>query len=204
MEKAKIFVASKNGKMVKPELYMDVMFNPETYSVDSGAEYSSSAAPGKFEDGLQFTKLSTRRLNLELIFDTMNRPSRFSEDITISSQLKDVFADSSPDVSEYIKKLHKLIETEKSGMDVFPPPVVVFAWGSFSFQGVIESFKENYTMFQRDGSPIKATVSLSIKEYNSELAVAAATAGLGESLLDSQNLEDNRAKVEALLKTIVH
>ncbi|MGN1119362.1 MAG: hypothetical protein ACI4Q4_03320 [Oscillospiraceae bacterium] len=204
MEKAKIFVASKNGKMINPELYMDVMFNPETYSVDSGAEYSSSAAPGRFEDGLQFTKLSTRRLSLELLFDTMNRPSRFSDDITISSQLKDVFADSSPDVSEYVNKLHKLIETEKSGNEVFPPPVVVFAWGSFSFQGVIESFKESYTMFQRDGSPIKATVSLSIKEYNSDLAMMAATATINKSLLDSQNLEDDVAKAEALLKTIVH
>ena len=40
-----------------------------------------------------------------------------------------------------------------------------FEWGDFTFFGAITSLSTKYTMFSKDGNPIRAEVKVSMKEY---------------------------------------
>ncbi len=166
MNKASFFRVSGNiaaGKATS-EHYMDVMFNPSSYSVDSSAEYSPATDLSARMDFLQFSKLSARTLSFDLYFDTVNGSTGMSDIMSgVSAQLKELFFSGAEDVRPMISKLHKLIELQNN--DEAVPPVVDFQWGSFRFRGVITSMKEKYEMFLPDGRPVKATVSVTMREY---------------------------------------
>src|SRR6266545_2892953 len=50
--------------------------------------------------------------------------------------------------------------------DLKRPPPCLFLWGQNfpSFMGVIDSLSTKYTMFLPDGTPVRATVSVSMKQ----------------------------------------
>jgi len=132
--------------------------------VDSSAEYSPATDLSARMDYLQFSKLSARTLTFDLYFDTVNGSTGMSDIMSgVSAQLKELFFSGTEDVRPMIGKLHELIELR--GNDVTTPPVVEFQWGSFRFRGVITSMKEKYEMFLSDGRPVKATVSVTMREY---------------------------------------
>ena len=45
------------------------------------------------------------------------------------------------------------------------PPICLFVWGSFIFQCIIERVSKRFTMFIADGTPVRATLNLTLKEY---------------------------------------
>ena len=47
------------------------------------------------------------------------------------------------------------------------PPVILFVWGRFSFQGVVTSLTQKYTMFLSDGTPVRAECAVTIHNVNS-------------------------------------
>ena len=63
---------------------------------------------------------------------------------------------------DYIRNLERLTQEGENQR----PPKCLFSWGrNFpSFQGVIESLNVKYTAFAPDGTPLKATVNLRLKE----------------------------------------
>tara|TARA_B110000967_G_C18854735_1_gene546557 strand:+ start:830 stop:1507 length:678 start_codon:yes stop_codon:yes gene_type:complete len=47
------------------------------------------------------------------------------------------------------------------------PPFVRISWGSnFSFSGIVSSYKYNYTFFNSSGTPLRAVVTLQIKDFD--------------------------------------
>jgi hypothetical protein len=42
------------------------------------------------------------------------------------------------------------------------PPVVEFAWGSYKFQGMLDSYQETLDFFAASGVPLRASVHLSM------------------------------------------
>src|SRR5207244_8639058 len=46
----------------------------------------------------------------------------------------------------------------------FVPPVVRFLWGSFQFDGIMESLEESLEFFSDDGRPMRASVSLALTQ----------------------------------------
>jgi hypothetical protein len=58
--------------------------------------------------------------------------------------------------------LFKLLEIDR---DLHAPPPVRFNWGPFEFLAVIEKLSRKVTMFHPDGTPARATLSISFKEY---------------------------------------
>ncbi|MGW0582306.1 CIS tube protein, partial [Streptomyces sp. NPDC002920] len=58
------------------------------------------------------------------------------------------------------------------------PPVVTFVWGANPpFTGVTDSLSVSYVLFDRDGTPTRAKVSLTLKEFRTaeEQQLASAT-----------------------------
>ena len=45
------------------------------------------------------------------------------------------------------------------------PPKVTFSWGNFSMEGVVESLTTSYMLFSETGTPIRAKVSVKMKEF---------------------------------------
>lgn len=44
------------------------------------------------------------------------------------------------------------------------PPILLFEWGSYKFQGVMESYKETLDFFSAEGVPLRASVNISLVE----------------------------------------
>ena len=64
---------------------------------------------------------------------------------------------------------------------------MIFEWGTFLFEGYIDSFGETLDFFAAEGVPLRSTVSLSITEqddpFRSPAGDGAADVGLGDSVL---------------------
>ena len=49
--------------------------------------------------------------------------------------------------------------------DLHAPPPVRFLWGPLRFDAVIEKLSQKFTLFRPDGTPARATLSVTFKEY---------------------------------------
>jgi hypothetical protein len=59
------------------------------------------------------------------------------------------------------------VEADEAEKDERRPAQVMIAWGGLpAFEGVIESIGTKYTMFLPSGTPVRATVSVKMKEAN--------------------------------------
>ncbi|HEX8774567.1 MAG TPA: hypothetical protein VF735_13420 [Pyrinomonadaceae bacterium] len=90
----------------------------------------------------QFVKKNTTKLTLDLILDT---------------------TDTGEDVRNTTKKVVGLMQPKEEKKKKVPP-VVLFEWGNFKFQGLIESCKETIDFFSHDGVPLRASVNLSLSQ----------------------------------------
>ncbi len=130
--------ASFTGKSGTP---IFVHFNPASlqYTVSN-----TLADQGKGKK--QYVSQSTAKLTMDLVFDT---------------------TDSGTDVRMHTFEIAKLMEPggpEGEGRTV--PEIVTFEWGSFSFPGMLESFKETLDFFAPEGVPLRASVSISMSRQD--------------------------------------
>jgi hypothetical protein len=51
---------------------------------------------------------------------------------------------------------------KREGDNAAPPSVVLFEWGSFKFQGLVESYKETIDFFAPTGVPLRASINLTL------------------------------------------
>ncbi|MBV8136017.1 MAG: peptidoglycan-binding protein [Deltaproteobacteria bacterium] len=68
------------------------------------------------------------------------------------------------DVEADIAALESFIQIDSS---LHAPPVVEFAWGKFSFTGVVTSLRQKMTLFSEDGRTLRARFAMSLKSYKS-------------------------------------
>jgi len=122
---------------------IEVLFNPAEYSVEKGNQYSSTSLPGLENPILSFVNGNADTLTMDLFFDTYTYGNR-------------------ADVSEITKKVARLMDIDP---DLHAPPIVRFRWGKFEFQAVIERLSQKFTMFLDDGTPVRATLNVTFKEY---------------------------------------
>jgi hypothetical protein len=67
------------------------------------------------------------------------------------------------DVRLQTGKIAKLMEPAKrEGDNAAPPSVVLFEWGTFKFQGLVESYKETIDFFAPTGVPLRASINLTL------------------------------------------
>jgi len=65
-------------------------------------------------------------------------------------------------VTSRLKAISHLLEIDR---DLHAPPPVRFNWGPLEFSAVIEKLGRKVTKFHPDGTPARATLSVSFKEY---------------------------------------
>jgi hypothetical protein len=142
-----------------------VQFNPETLKVSFSNQVvlPKGAGDNKEKSAIQFVGEGTTKLTLQLWFDVTGQPP--------DAQSQEV------DVRELTKKVAYFITPKKVGKE-YLPPAVRFQWGSFHFDGIMDSMEESLEFFSSDGVPLRASVSLSLSQQRIE-PFAGKAAGAG-------------------------
>jgi hypothetical protein len=124
------------------ERVIDFRFNPTEYQLQKANTFAEIAIPGLESPPIQFVRGNSEKLSVELLADT-------------SDTLKDVRV-------EYVNKLRNLLRIRSES---HAPPIVNFVWTNNEFKGVVESLNVTYTLFSPEGTPLRAKLSLTLKEY---------------------------------------
>jgi nucleoid-associated protein YgaU len=141
-----VLAGADQGKVIA------VLFNPTEYSFERANSYKATAVPGLGSPLLSFVNGESDHLGMDLFLDDYTDP-----DGPTSLQQKE-----KEPVAKRLAALSKLLEIDR---DLHAPPPVRFNWGPMEFVAVIEKLGRKVTMFHPDGTPARATLSLSFKEY---------------------------------------
>ena len=117
------------------------MFNPGEYSLDLGNTFAEIGIPGLRTPPIQYVRGNSRSLKMELFFDTSDRRE---------------------DVRSRTRQITALLENDPT---IHAPPILLFSWGGMNFKAVLESVGQRFTLFTEDGTPVRATLTVSFKEY---------------------------------------
>ncbi len=150
-----------------------VQHNPKELSLEKGVQLAEINIPGLDAPLQQFIRGQAEKLTIELFFDTTE--NGMGEDAV--------------SVTKETDKIYQLVKVESSS---HAPPIVNFIWNSHfsgdsllkftpppkdqklkgttnqlrhSFKGVVESVKQNFTLFNPDGIPLRATINLVLREF---------------------------------------
>lgn len=169
IEKAKLYhISDPVDKPKQGQLAMDIQFNPNSLKV---ALANSIKENERNDSGkaAQFIDKSSSTLSVELIFDTTDQyGSQENEGANEPQEVrKDVRSMTGIIAREFMYSKDKEDGKVKAKR-------CMFAWGTFSFIGIMESFDETLDYFSPEGTPLRATVALKLKEsrfqFNSEEA----------------------------------
>jgi len=113
-------------------------FNPVSlqYTVTNTLENKGSGNNKK-----QFVTQSTGKLTMDLIFDNTH---------------------DGQDVRVMTEKIARFMEPDAKKI----PAVVLFEWGTYKFQGMVETYKETLDFFAPGGVPLRASVNLTLSKQD--------------------------------------
>jgi|SRR5947209_3965965 len=134
-----------------------VLFNPAEYSVERGNAYKSTPLPGLGRPLIQFVNGDAATLSMELFLDDWTDPNGPP---TISPI--PLGGGDSKSVKDRIAEIVGLLDIDEQ---LHAPPPVSFVWGPLRFDAVLEKVGRKITMFHSDGTPARATLSVSFKEF---------------------------------------
>ena len=144
------------GAEISHERNVVVQFNPETLKVSHANQITAPrGGTGQADRGSeQFVGAGVSRLEAQLWFD-----------VTSAGQGED-------DVRRLTQRVAYFITPERTDADPprYMPRAVRFLWGSFQFDGVMESLVETLELFSPEGKPLRASVGIvisrqEIREY---------------------------------------
>lgn len=121
-------------------------FNPTEYQLQKTNTFQEVPIPGLESPPVQFVRGAAERLSVELLADT-------------TDTLEDVR-------QKYVDPVRGLLKIDGS---FHAPPIVRFVWDEAGaekvFVAVLESLATTFVLFGEDGTPLRARMSLSFKEY---------------------------------------
>jgi hypothetical protein len=121
----------------------DVQFNPPSLKVGLSNRLQDEDASGSGGQSRQNTRVTTAKLETELVYDT---------------------TESGEDVRE---KTRALKDMAIAAAGTPPAPAKIeFRWGNFKFVGVIESLNETLDFWAAEGVPLRATVQVVIQNVD--------------------------------------
>lgn len=150
---AKAFLTRKDN----PALVVPCLFNPKELSVEKSNQFAEVNIPGLSSPVFQFVRGNARSVTMDLFFDTYEEGTdvRIFTDRITGWDAGSMFS-SLPGVAKGLMDIDS---------DLHAPPVCLFIWGAFVFQCIIERASKRFTMFLPEGIPVRATLSVTLKEY---------------------------------------
>lgn len=172
-----------------------VQYNPAEISFDKQAKLAEIAIPGLDSPLQQFVRGESEKLTMDLFFDTTEGG----------------MGSGASSVTTLTDRIYQLLKIERSR---HAPPTLVFFWHERAFPGaeigapaapgggnpdlahqrrtsfrcVLESVKQKFTLFSPQGVPLRATLTVSLREYKT----------LGEQVNQLGLESSDRTRVHAL------
>ena len=129
-----------------------VQFNPDSLKVSfSNSLKTNEGGDQNGPQAIQFAGAGTTKLSVTLYFDVT---------AALPAELPQV-----NDVRKLTQRVAYFITAAKTGSGrstQYVPPGTRFIWGSFQFDGVMESMEETLEMFSADGRPLRASVAIAL------------------------------------------
>lgn len=139
---------------------LTVHFNPASlvYSVENSVA-QQSGGPKKVQYVAQFSG----KLTMDLQFDSTDTGSDVR---TVTNQVA-LFMQASGNASAAASNsAPPSANGNSSGPPPKAPPVLCFQWGTYQFQGIMDSFKETIDFFSADGVALRALVSIGLSRQD--------------------------------------
>jgi nucleoid-associated protein YgaU len=145
---------------------LTVSYNPTELTFSKSAQIAEIPIPGLDAPILQFVRGQSETLTVDLFFDTTDKG----------------MGDDATPVTVETDRFYQLIKIDR---ETHAPPVCRFLWGDTGapgtrmdgtfasqnrkegFQFIVESVKQRFTLFSPNGRPLRATLSVTMKEYRS-------------------------------------
>jgi hypothetical protein len=150
MEVGRVHITTDTGLTIKAPANSRIFFNPSQYQMTRKVNWKDLPNPKMTTPPLQFTGGGPRTLSISLLFDTYERGT---------------------DVRELTAQVAALAEIDATANKLGRPPVCTIVWGDHSqpyaglpFTGVVESLIQKFTLFLSNGTPVRATLDLQLKE----------------------------------------
>ena len=146
--KAKIEVLSPDPVPAGwPGRILDVQFNPTEYTLNKGVQIAEIGIYGLDSPILQFVRGQNEKLSLDLFFDTTEQG----------------LGEKATSVTTLTKPFYQLVKIQSA---THAPPRIKFIWSeALEFTAVVESIQQKFTLFSSEGIPLRATLTLSFREY---------------------------------------
>jgi hypothetical protein len=122
---------------------MEFQYNPPEFNDKLGVEYAQLDSPGMSAPMFQYIGGKARSVTFELFLDAYEDPERMM-------------------VRTPIAFLHSFVPPADAGKSFSPPPTLIFAWGWFVKRCILNDLDINYTMFDSQLNPIRATVGVTL------------------------------------------
>jgi nucleoid-associated protein YgaU len=181
LHKAMIVVTWHDGELE----FIPVQFNPTQLAFNKGVQVADIPIPGLDTPLIQFVRGQNETLSLDLFFDSTESG----------------MGTGAQSVTEFSDPIYQLVKIEP---DSHAPPVCEFIWNAKfpgtdispkmgnqkrnSFKCIVESVRHQYTLFSPEGVPLRATVSVNLREYKT----------LDEQLLQLNLNSPDRTQVHVL------
>ncbi len=128
---------------------IECLFNPTEYTIAKQNQWQAKPIQGRNVPNLEFTSGGAKTMTMELFFD--------------------VFEQRNGDVSTLVNKLWELAMIDEahrnSTTNRSRPPLCLFHWGPrWEFKAAITNLSVRYTLFRQDGTPVRATASITLEE----------------------------------------
>lgn len=147
LEAARIYEVDRNGNK-RGNLEVACMFNPYEYTVSKSNTFAERPRRNADTSHGELFSTGSQTLKLALIFDTR---------------------ETGRDVSQQTRKLWLFMMTKnqrpKHEGDKIEPPQAAFEWGVFKFVAFITNMTQQFTLFKRDGTPVRAKVDVTFTQY---------------------------------------
>ena len=140
-----------------PGLIIPFLFNPSEFTVERTNQFTEVSVPGLSASTFQFVRGGSRTITMDLFFDTYEEKT----DVRLYTD-KITGWDSGSTFSKLSNGGKGLMDIDS---DLHAPPVCQFIWGSYIFPCIIERINKRFTMFLPDGIPVRATLSVTLREY---------------------------------------
>lgn len=140
---------------INPDKTAHVQFNPDSLKVSFANQIAQPSGSGDQNgpQARQFVGAGTTKLSVTLYFD-------------VTAELP-VGLPPANDVRKLTATIAYFItpSSEGSGRSTkYIPPSVRFIWGSFVFDGIMESMEESLEIFSPEGRPLRASVAIALSQ----------------------------------------
>lgn len=161
----KATLAVVDGVGVAP--FLRFRYNPTEYTVTKAARWNRPPTRGaESSTPPEFTGSEPTTIGMEIFLDAFEEPAG-----DVSMDIDTLIAWTRPTPVSIARGLAR-------------PPLLRFVWGSNpvlqAFQGYLKNVQVRYTMFRADGTPIRATATISLEEVTEEVAGQNPTSGTRE------------------------